>query len=257
MRPMTARIILVVPCYNEEHRLHTQAFVDFLRRHPDIGLQFVDDGSDDATVGILQALRSQAGEQVHVLTLAGNAGKGEAVRQGRQAALAGKPRFIGFLDADLGTPLAELTAMAQALEDNPAAHMAIGSRIPMLGRRIARRRSRYLAGRALGLLAYPILGAVLHDTQCGAKLLRVTAATAELLAGPFFSRWIFDIELLARVRDSAEAQGLRLSDVVIEVPLREWRERGGSKVRRMDYIWATLALVRIGLRYRRSRRTSE
>ena len=241
-------MLLVVPCYNEEHRLCIADFVGFLHHHPDIGLQFVDDGSSDNTVVVLEKMRADVGAKVRILALASNGGKGEAVRRGLCAALEIEPRMIGFVDADLSTPLTELTAMAQTLDTRSGVLLVIGSRIPMLGRQILRSRSRYLAGRLLGLLAYPVLGAVLHDTQCGAKLLRVTVQTAELLAEPFLNRWIFDIELLVRVRHLAQAQGRRLSDVVVEAPLTEWQERGGTKVRLTDYLWSSFALLRMGLR---------
>ena len=37
-------VIIVVPCYNEETRLDTDAFVDFALRNPGIRFLFVDDG---------------------------------------------------------------------------------------------------------------------------------------------------------------------------------------------------------------------
>ncbi len=46
-------LILVVPCYNEAKRIPLLVFEDFLARHEEIFVCFVDDGSQDATNEIL------------------------------------------------------------------------------------------------------------------------------------------------------------------------------------------------------------
>ena len=39
-----------------------------------------------------------------------------------------------------------------------------------------------------------------YDTQCGAKIFRATNDLALQLSRPFDSRWIFDVELIARLQ---------------------------------------------------------
>ena len=41
------RTTIIIPCYNEEDRLHLEVFLNFSRKHPNISFVFVDDGSKD------------------------------------------------------------------------------------------------------------------------------------------------------------------------------------------------------------------
>src|SRR5690349_8563673 len=98
------RTIVVVPCYNEEHRLPVQAFEEFVSSH-DVEFLFVNDGSRDGTLKLLQSLAKSNPQRFAVLDLERNRGKAEAVRRGILAAADRKPDFVGFWDADLATPL--------------------------------------------------------------------------------------------------------------------------------------------------------
>ena len=73
-----------------------------------------------------------------------------------------------------------------------------------------------------------------YDTQCGAKVLRASAATATLFATPFRSAWIFDVELIARylrlpVAPGEPARRNRLYELVLPA----WQD---SVVRTVDEI---------------------
>jgi len=102
---VSARLLLVVPCYNEAERLNPDAFVQQLAVHSDLGFIFVDDGSVDGTATTLQQLAARSGGRVFVVTLKQNAGKAAAVRTGMLAAFERAPAFAGYWDADLATPL--------------------------------------------------------------------------------------------------------------------------------------------------------
>jgi dolichyl-phosphate beta-glucosyltransferase len=82
-----SRLALVIPCFNEEHRLP----VDELRRFSVPGLELelvlVNDGSGDGTLRLLESLHEEQPERFSVVNLAQNSGKAEAVRQGILAAL--------------------------------------------------------------------------------------------------------------------------------------------------------------------------
>jgi len=59
--------IIVVPCYNEAHRFRKQTFRDFLAASRSIGFIFVDDGTKDATLAVLEEVRSGYVNRVRVL----------------------------------------------------------------------------------------------------------------------------------------------------------------------------------------------
>src|ERR1700757_2086540 len=126
------RVTLVVPCYNEEKRLDTAAFRDF--RLPDQQLEFlfVNDGSTDNTLQVIEKLPGR------VLNLERNSGKAEAVRRGFLEALNSNPDLIGFWDADLATPLNELPGFLTVLTSRPEIEMVFGARVRLLGREISR-----------------------------------------------------------------------------------------------------------------------
>src|SRR5215212_9619603 len=80
------RLLLVVPCYNEEKRLNVAAF-----RESDTHFLFVNDGSSDGTLRLLESLRTSDPQRFSVLDLERNSGKAEAVRRGILAAIERRP----------------------------------------------------------------------------------------------------------------------------------------------------------------------
>ena len=96
------------------------------------------------------------------------------------------------------------------------------------------------------IAAGAILKLPVHDSQCGAKVLR--AQVVELLfADPFVSPWLFDVELLARLRNHLGRDAVLRA--VVEVPLQAWREVGGSKMSAAHMAAVPLGLLRIARRY--------
>jgi hypothetical protein len=95
-----------------------------------------------------------------------------------------------------------------------------------------------------------VLRLPVYDTQCGAKLFRGGPDSAALFAEPFQTRWLFDVELIARLgKRRADAGGA--ARAIYEVPLPEWRDVPGSKVKPKDYLRGLGDLARIALRYGR------
>jgi hypothetical protein len=96
-----------------------------------------------------------------------------------------------------------------------------------------------------------VLGIAIYDTQCGAKVFRVTPNTAALFDRPFLSRWIFDVELIARRLEGFDAQRrAEAGALLIEHPLMAWTDMSGSKLGPADLFVAALDVVRIAARYR-------
>jgi len=243
-----SRLALVIPCYDEEHRLP----VDELRRFAvpglDLELVLVNDGSRDGTLQLLEKLHDEDPKRFTVVNLAQNSGKAEAVRQGILAALETKPDYTGFWDADLATPLNELPAFVEILDTRPNVQMVMGARVRLLGRDISRQASRHYFGRMGATLISQTLHLAVYDTQCGAKLFRATADTRHVFSTPFISRWIFDVEVIARYvrlwgRDVAARS-------IVEVPVRQWHDVKGSKLKSNDFARALRDLWRIRRAYK-------
>lgn len=241
--------VIVVPCYNERARLDIDAFSAHARFDSRIGFLFVDDGSTDGTGALLEAT-TLGSNSLRWMRSDENRGKGEAVRAGLLEALAGEPEVVGYWDADLSTPLREVTPMVDALLEREGRHAVIGARVKLLGRRIDRHPLRHYLGRAFATVAALILRMPVYDTQCGAKVFRATPALERIVRRPFRSRWIFDVELLDRMQ---EELGPPSSGWIEEHPLRRWQDVRGSKLGPGDFLAATRDLVRIGLTRRKPR----
>jgi dolichyl-phosphate beta-glucosyltransferase len=250
--PAVPKITLVVPCYNEATRLPRMAFLDFLARTDGATLLFVNDGSRDATMTVLQELKSAAAPgRVELLDLHRNTGKAEAVRQGFAASFDRSPDLVGFWDADLATPLGELDGFLEIFAMREDIEMVFGARVQLLGRQITRRPSRHYVGRVGATLISSSLGLTVYDTQCGAKVFRASESLRSVFAKPFLSRWIFDVEIIARFLDLWGRE--RTARSIYELPVREWHEVGGSKVTSTDFFHALLDLWKIRRAYRLSR----
>ncbi len=247
------RVVLVVPCYVEASRLAPPAFLEFLRARPCATLLFVDDGSRDATIGVLSALRAAAPEQVEVLHLDAHVGKGEAVRAGLRHALASQPDYVGYWDADLATPLEAVDDFVAVLGLRPEVDLVLGSRVMLMGRDIRRNAARHYVSRVFATAASLALDLPVYDTQCGAKLLRVTPQVAGLLDEPFRSAWVFDVELIARYLALDAGDGPPRATGIYELTLRQWHEVPGSKLRWADFLRSFVEVFGVWRRRRRGR----
>ena len=231
------RVQLIVPCYNEAARLQPAAFLDLVASSPDTDLLFVDDGSRDGTAALLADLAAQRPSRISVLTRPVNTGKAEAIRVGFLDAFTRQSEFVGYWDADLATPLTALGDFVAVLESNPHIDIVMGSRVKMLGRDIRRSAFRHYFGRAFATAASLALGVGVYDTQCGAKVFRVTDVIRRSFDEPFASSWLVDVEVLARY---IGALGPAAADTrICEVPLRTWTDVPGSKL----HLWQAVRAI--------------
>ena len=242
---------IVIPCYNEASRLDIAAFREFLGGKPPIQLVLVNDGSTDATLPVLQRIAMEFPDHVHVIDQQPNRGKAEAVRVGLLAACDRAP-LVGFWDADLATPFIVMFQFISVMASRPDVEWVLGSRVKLLGRRIDRSELRHYLGRVFATGASMTLGLGVYDTQCGAKIFRATPRFRSLIEQPFLTRWIFDVELIARLtaahrRKEAPAP----AEIIFEAPLDVWHDVAGSKVKPTDFIRSGLELVRIWWHYLR------
>ena len=208
---------VVIPAFNEAQRLPRyleEIITDFDSRGEPYEVIVVDDGSRDGTADRVREVAGKA--PVRVIPLAGNEGKGAAVRHGMLAAVGA---YRMFADADGATPISELKRLEAALA--AGADVAIGSRtLREAGVSVVARSHRVLAGRLFnGLVARVGLPDV-GDSQCGFKAF--TARAAEMIFGNLRTRGFgFDVELLMLAR----WYGLRVAEVAVN-----WSDKPGSKV---------------------------
>jgi glycosyltransferase involved in cell wall biosynthesis len=239
------RVWIVVPCYDEERRLDTEAFEACLRSRREIGFIFVNDGSKDGTLRVLTGVAERWPVRARVIDQQPNQGKAEAVRVGMLEALASGAAYAGYFDADLATPLDAIDELIETLEAAPHVDIVIGARVALLGREIERNPLRHYSGRLFAAAASFVLALPVYDTQCGAKLFRSSPAIRELFSQPFGSRWIFDVEILARY-----LVGNGSDEGIYELPLKRWVDKGQSRVRPIDFVRAVGEMMAILRKYR-------
>ena len=246
------KAVIVIPCFNEERRLKVNEFIT-LASKDEVRLLFVNDGSEDGTENLLKEISNAARGHVEYLSLPTNVGKAEAVRQGMLTAIEGGVEVVGFIDADLSTPIDETIRLIKQLDQRHIA-VVMGSRIAMLGTKITRSPFRHYPGRVFASAASLILKVAVYDTQCGAKVFRNTHSLCSALERQFLSRWAFDIELLGRLLIGSEKSRPVPLEEFIEVPLKAWTDFSDSKLKRSDALKMLLDLFKIALDFSRLRR---
>ena len=218
------RICLVIPCYNEEHRLDIDEYRKFSGR---INFLFVNDGSSDGT---LRLLEKEVAGFASVLNQEKNSGKAEAVRRGmmhlRTLSFYDEIEWAGFWDADLATPLDEVESMLKFGDGIcPDADAVFGSRIYRLGSEIKRSAMRRFLSRIFCFIFKTLYRIDTYDSQCGAKIIR-KGIIDRAFSEPFISRWIFDVEIILRLENSC----------MVEYPVKKWVDVKGSKVMKLGNV---------------------
>jgi glycosyltransferase involved in cell wall biosynthesis len=236
---------IVVPCYNEFHRLKVNEFLSFTKQNRDVSFIFVNDGSTDDTDKLINHLSREAPDQIQCINLKNNCGKAQAVRLGVLKAMDMDFQYIGYWDADLSTPLDVINKFCDLLNDDRTT-MVMGARVRLLGHRINRTALRHYLGRVFATSASIVLGLPVYDTQCGAKIFKNTYYLRKVFSQPFTVKWIFDVEILARFKVTQKIQdGNLFGNSALEYPIKEWTHSSGSKVRIGDFFVATLDLLKI------------
>ncbi|MBC7722469.1 MAG: glycosyltransferase, partial [Pedobacter sp.] len=155
---------IIVPCYNEEKRFPFSEFLLFAKTHQDVLLCFVNDGSTDETLSVLNGIQAECPETISVYSLKQNGGKAEAVRQGMLHMYENfNVESLGFLDADLATKPDEWLKMAKYKEQYSQYGAIIGSRIQRLGANINRDDSRSLFSNIVKRFIHIILKTTFQD----------------------------------------------------------------------------------------------
>ncbi len=245
--------IIIIPCYNEEKRLSSEQFIDFINNHKDVLLLFVNDGSNDNTCSVLKNIEKETESNCIILNNTENKGKAEAIRFAIDFAVKNHDfDYIGYLDADLATPLNEIYTISGIIQSQNY-KLVMGTRIRRMGATIERKFKRYILGRIFATASSLLLKIPVYDTQCGAKVMSKDIALL-VIQKPFISRWLFDVEIIAR---TVIHLGFKESlNKILEYPLNSWEDKGKSKIKIKDIILVPVDLFRIFLQYNKGLKKS-
>ena len=236
---------IVIPCYNEEERLKTEEFQKFIVGTTGFHICFVNDGSKDQTLAVLQELRKGREDYISIVDCKQNGGKAEAVRQGILS-MANNDQFdyVGYLDADLSTNFSDFEDLTRTISKSKY-KIVSGSRINRMGANIAKEDSRAIISVTINKIIQKILGMKFQDTQCGAKVM--TKDVAQLMfAKPFDTRWLFDVEIFLRMKKHFGKD--KVQDLICEQPLKRWVHEDGSKLSMKDSFKILWQLFQIALK---------
>ncbi|WP_417886536.1 response regulator [Zunongwangia sp.] len=237
---------VVIPCYNEEDRLLSKDFTDFVQEHSGYHLCFVNDGSKDNTLEVLQQLRKGREDYITVYDCPKNGGKAEAVRLGmlHMAAFTDLD-YIGFLDADLSTDLSDFDDLVTTIETSDF-KIVSGSRISRMGANIAKESARQIISLSINFIIRKILKMNFKDTQCGAKIM--DKEIIELaFKDKFITKWLFDVEIFMRMKIYFGAT--KAKQLICEQPLKRWVHADGSKLSMKDSAKIVFQLADIARHY--------
>jgi len=186
---------IVIPAYNEEKRIGAslQELQHFLPQYFEQSeVIVVNDGSSDKTSQVVKAFeRTDGSHRLTLIELDKNQGKGAAVKAGVEQA---SGDYILFMDADLSTPLTEISKVLLPLQAGK--DIVIGSRAVKTSNILERQPFyRESMGKMFNLLVRLLVIDGISDTQCGFKAFRRDAAK-EIFNCLETMRFGFDVEVL-------------------------------------------------------------
>jgi glycosyltransferase involved in cell wall biosynthesis len=234
-------LLLLIPAYNEERRIEPvlRDYARFFQENYTGNFQIVVvlNGCTDNTIGVV---RRVAGDflMLRALEFKAPIGKGGALIEGFKLAAAGE--LIGYVDADGATTPAAFLELVRHIGD---ADCVVGSRwLPDSVIHQAQTGNRQFASRAFHAIVQLLFRLNIHDTQCGAKVMKREVVDK---IHPFLhiADLAFDINLLVAIK--------RAGYHIREVPT-EWTDKEGSKVTSSLFrssLTMLLSVVRIRLIY--------
>jgi glycosyltransferase involved in cell wall biosynthesis len=224
---------ILIPCKNERGNIEPA-----IRRIPNFGkhqeIIFVDGHSTDGTQEeIKKRIRTHPDKDIKLVIQSGN-GKGDAVRQGFDAA---GGEILMILDADLTVPPEDLPKFYTALVEDHGEFIN-GCRLVYPMERQAMRFLNYLGNKFFSMMFTWILNQRFKDTLCGTKALfkkdydKIQADRSYF--GDFDPFGDFDLIF------GAVKQNLK----VVEVPIRyQERTYGTTNIRRFRHGWLLMKMT--------------
>jgi len=222
----TPTLSIVIPCYNEESRLHlTFRELTHFALFTSISFEiiFVDDGSTDSTAQkIEQFIQYNLYLNSTLIRYRRNRGKGYAVREGLKQSTG---KYCLYSDCDFSTPLSEVRRMIPQLSEHCS--IIYGIRIHYHNAVIRQMISKLFTSVRCKL--FPTLSDV-TDSQCGFKCM--TSDFAHLYANIGSTNgFVFDLELLLL----AQKKGLNSKGMLVP-----WQAVSGGTVLGMKTVLSVI-----------------
>jgi dolichyl-phosphate beta-glucosyltransferase len=208
---------IIIPAYNEEHRLPKtleQLFSFLDQQSYTVEVIVVENGSQDHTLEIARSY-AQRFSQLRILQLT-ERGKGRAVQHGM---LQASGEYCFMCDADLSMPVEEINLFIPPMLAD--FEVAIASREAPGAVRYNEPAFRHFIGRIFNSMIRVLALPELHDTQCGFKCFRASVVR-DLFNQQTLPGWSFDVEVLFIARQ----RGYR----IVEVPIH-WYFNPDSKIK--------------------------
>lgn len=224
---MALNLSIIIPAYNEASRIEaTLRAIQTYLKDTSYELIVVDDGSQDATVAVLEKFPN-----IKLIKNEKNRGKGYSVKRGM---LAASGEYKLFMDADHSVKINNLEKFLN--EARSGADIVIAS-IEMPGSTIRDNNHGYrrIFGKWSKWLIRAVATPGIYDTQRGFKLF--TAHSADIIFPKLtIDRWGFDIEILV----IAQKNNLKIKEVAVD-----WMNSRTSSVRFISYVDTFFELLKI------------
>lgn len=233
------KVVLFIPCYNEEKRLKIDKIKKFISEHSKVmDFVFIDDGSNDNTIKIIKSNFSEL-RNVELLYLPENIGKGNAIRHG-VLHISLNYKYFAFIDADMDIPFEQITRIISMLEKN-SVHL-LGISVRNFTNKISIRNFISISFICISnLIIRP--KKIIRDTQCGCKVF--DSKLQFIFEKPFISNWLFDIEIFLRLKQS----NFKFSNSISQVNLEVLNKSSNSNLKLHHFPRVLLSLFKIIVKY--------
>lgn len=181
---------VIIPVFNESDRIlkTCKAITEFLADNPNYNFLFVDDGSEDNTVKLLEK-RKEKYHDIDILVLEENKGKGAAINS---AIMKSTEKQVCFIDGDLAYSFNHLPNLFEKLK---TFDVVIGSRALGFKNKKKLLIRRRILGGGFNFLVRIITGLPYKDTQAGLKGF-ITEKAKKIFEKQIISDFSFDVEIL-------------------------------------------------------------
>ena len=165
-------LLLLIPAYNEEHRIEPvlRDYAQFFEKNYSGKFQLVVvlNGCTDDTLGVVRRVAAEFPAILRALEFKEPIGKGGALIEGLKLAAFGD--LIGYVDADGATPPRAFLDLVRHIGD---ADCVVGSRwLPDSVIHQSQTGDRRFASRVFHAIVQLLFRLNIHDTQCGAKVMK-------------------------------------------------------------------------------------